>query len=167
MLWRETELEMMMDIKDRVDQLNLNISEVTKSENKGKAFWKYVKNMFTQPTADSRRAELEKELDEVLNDTLEGLEKLDCFLDAVEKLAVTSLHVFTENQVLSLPEEISHDYVQAVITAARNICPLLLEFKREEKAFFLPKLQNVEVLAHQLDKYIQTSKNICEKMEKR
>ncbi|XP_072225275.1 uncharacterized protein apol [Leuresthes tenuis] len=166
MLWRETELEMMMDIKDRVDQLNLNISEVTKSENKGTALWKYVKNMFAQPTADSRRAELEKELDEVLNDTLEGLEKLDCFLDAVEKLAVTSLHVFTENQVLSLPEEISHDYVQAVITAARNICPLLLEFKREAKAFFLPRLQNVEVLAHQLDKYIQTSKNICEKMEK-
>ncbi|KAM4530693.1 uncharacterized protein apol [Odontesthes bonariensis] len=166
MLWRETELEMMMDIKDRVDQLNINISEVTKSENKGKAFWGYVKNIFTQPTADSRRAELEEELGKVLNGTLEGLEKLDCFLDAVEKLAVTSLHVFTENQVLSLPEEISHDYVQAVITAARNICPLLLEFKREAKAFFLSKLQNVEVLAHQLDKYIQTSKNICEKMEK-
>ncbi|KAM4530694.1 uncharacterized protein PAE49_023110 [Odontesthes bonariensis] len=165
MLRRKTELNMMRDIKDRIDQLNLNISKVTKSENKGKAFWRYVKNKFN-PKADSRRAELEEELDEVLNGTLEGLEKLDCFLDAVEKLAVTSLHVFTENQVLSLPEEISHDYVQAVITAARNICPLLLEFKREAKAFFLSKLQNVEVLAHQLDKYIQTSKNICEKMEK-
>ncbi|KAM4717734.1 uncharacterized protein apol [Anableps anableps] len=166
MLWRETELDMMLDIKDRADKINLNISHVTQSEEKGKAFVEYMKNMFTGLTADSKLAELESELTEVLKDTLDGLEKLDCFLDAVEKLAVTSLHMFTENQVLNLPGDISSDYVQAVITAARLICPLLLVFKRDAAIFFLPKLQNADVLAHQLDRYIQTTKKICEKMEK-
>ncbi|KAK2893459.1 hypothetical protein Q8A73_015943 [Channa argus] len=110
---------------------------------------------------------LEKELAGVLKDTLGGLEKLDCFLDAVEKLAVTSLHVFVENQVLHVPEEINLEHVQVVITAARLICPQLLEFKRDAKVLFFPRLQNVEVLSFQLDKYIQTTKKICETLEKR
>uniref|UniRef100_A0A3P8TRN8 Apolipoprotein L n=1 Tax=Amphiprion percula TaxID=161767 RepID=A0A3P8TRN8_AMPPE len=162
---RETDLDMMTDIKDRADKINLNISHVTKSENKGKAFWEYLKSKVTLK-ADSRHAELEKELNEVLKDTLGGLKKLDCFLDAVEKLAVTSLHVFMENQVLHLPEEISFEYVQVVIGAAQQICPLLLEFKRDANVFFFPKLQNVEVLANQLDRYIQTTKTICEMLDK-
>ncbi|KAM6904812.1 uncharacterized protein FYW49_014897 [Xenentodon cancila] len=166
MLRMETELHMMMDIKDRADKINLNLSHFTQSENKGRAFGEYMKNKFTQFKTDSRREELEKELAEVLKDVLGGLEKLGCFLDAVEKLSVTSLHVFTENQVLNLPEKISLDHVQAVITAARLICPLLLEFKRDANVFFLPKLQNADVMAYQLDKYIQTTKSICEKMEK-
>ncbi|XP_030592189.1 uncharacterized protein LOC115784926 [Archocentrus centrarchus] len=165
MLWRETEVEMMVDIKDRVDTLDLSISHVTKSEDKGKAFLEYMKSKVTV-NVDSKRAELENELVEVLKDTTGGLENLSCFLDAVEKLAVTSLHVFTENQVLHLPEGISPKYVQAVIAAARLICPLLLEFKRDANVFFLPKLQNVEVLAYQLDRYMQTSKMICEKLDK-
>uniref|UniRef100_A0A3P8TRK9 Apolipoprotein L n=1 Tax=Amphiprion percula TaxID=161767 RepID=A0A3P8TRK9_AMPPE len=164
-IWRETELEMMMDIKDRADKIDLNISHVTESEDKGEAFVEYLKSKVTL-NDDERRAELEKELDEVLKDTLGGLKKLDCFLDAVEKLAVTSLHVFMENQVLHLPEEISFEYVEVVISAAQQICPLLLEFKRDAKVFFLPKLQNVEVLAYQLDRYIQTTKTICEMLDK-
>lgn len=166
-LWRETELEMMLDIKDRADKVNLNISHVTQSEKKGKAFVEYMKNKVTGWKADSRLAELENELVEVLKDTLDGLEKLDCFLDGVEKLAVTSLHVFAENQMFHLPKDISADYVRVVITAARLVCPLLLVFKRDASIFFLPKLQNVDVLAYQLDRYIQTAKQICEKMEKR
>ncbi|XP_070779112.1 uncharacterized protein [Enoplosus armatus] len=109
----------------------------------------------------------QKKLAAVLKVTVSGLEKLDHFLDAVEKLAVTSLHVFVEeNQVLHLPQGISLEHVQVVITAARLICPLLLEFKRDASVFFLPKLQNVEVLSYQLDKYIQTTQNICEKLQK-
>ncbi|KAI3359517.1 hypothetical protein L3Q82_013909 [Scortum barcoo] len=138
------------DIKDRADQIDLNISHVTKSENKGVAFLEYMKSKLT---ADSRRAELQNELAAVLKGTLGGLEDLDYFLDAVEKLAVTSLHVSMEdNQVLNLPKEINLELVQVVITAARLVCPLLLEFKRDAKAFFLPKLQNVEVLSYQLDR---------------
>ncbi|KAF3699795.1 Apolipoprotein L3 Apolipoprotein L-III [Channa argus] len=166
LLWRETELHMMMDIKDRADSVNLNIDHVTNSKNKGQAFCQYMKSKVTQVSADSRLAELEKELVDVLKDTLEGLEKLDCFLDAVEKLAVTSLHVFVENQVLHLREEISLEHVQVVIIAARLICPHLLKFKRDAKVFFFPRLQNEEVLSFQLDKYIQTTKKICETLEK-
>ena len=103
----------------------------------------------------------------MLRTTLGGLEKLDCFLAAVEKLAVTSLHVFKENQVLDLSKEINLEQVQVVIIASRLLCPLLLVFKRDAKVFFLPKLQNVEVLARQLDRYIQTTKTIFKMFEKR
>ncbi|XP_008304094.1 uncharacterized protein LOC103375563 [Stegastes partitus] len=162
---RKTESSHIKDIKDRADKIDLNISHVTESEDKGEAFLEYLKSKVTL-NDDDRRAELRKELDEVLKDTVRGLEKLHCFLDAVEKLAVTSLHVFMENQVLRLPNEISFEYVQVVIGAARQICPLLLEFKRDANVFFLPKLQNVEVLAYQLDRYIQTTKIVCEKLDK-
>ncbi|XP_042249720.1 apolipoprotein L4-like [Thunnus maccoyii] len=167
MLGRKTELNMIMDIKDRADKIDLSISQVKQSKKRGKAFLEYMKSKATQMTADSRRKELERELAAVLKDTLGGLEKLNCFLDAVERLAVTSLHVFNEeNRVLHLPQEISPGTVQVGIIAARLVCPLLLQFKRDAKAFFLPKLQNVEVLAYQLDKYIQTTQKICDKLEK-
>ncbi|XP_034075532.1 uncharacterized protein LOC117548387 isoform X2 [Gymnodraco acuticeps] len=158
---------MMIDIKTRADNIDLSIGHVTQSQTRGKAFLQYMKSKVTQVTADSRRADLEKELAALLKSTLEGLEELDCFLAAVENLAVTSLHLFMEeNQVLHLPEGISPVTVQLVIIAARIICPHLLEFKRVADAFFCPKLQNVEVLAYQLDKYIRTTENICEKLEK-
>lgn len=167
MLGRETELNMIMDIKIRADKIDLSISHVTRSENRGNAFLEYMKSKVTHVTADSRREELEQELAAVLKDTLGGLEKLDCFLDAVERLAVTSLHVFNEeNRVSHLPQEISPDTVQVVIIAARRVCPLLLQFKRDASIFFLPKLQNVEVLAYQLDRYIQTTQKICDTLEK-
>ncbi|KAM6914625.1 uncharacterized protein PEZ65_014960 isoform 2-T2 [Lycodopsis pacificus] len=167
MLERKTELSMMKDIKDRADNIDLAFDHVKKSEKKCKAFSEYMKSKATQVTADSRRAELERELAAVLTDTLGGLQKLDCFLDAVENLAVTSVHVFTvENPVLHLPEGISPEVVQLVITAARIICHPLLEFKRDASVFFLPKLQNVEVLSYQLNEYMKTTKEICGKLEK-
>ena len=139
-LGRETELKIIIDIKERVD------NHVSKS---------------------GSHATLQEELDAVLKDTLVGLAKLEYFLDAVEKLAVTSLHVFTENQTLCLPKGITLDCVQVVITVARLICPLLLEFKRDAQVFFLPRLQNVEVLSYELDKYIRTTQKICETFGKR
>ena len=167
-LGRESELEMMLDIKDRADQIDLKFNHVTKSENKGKALGEYLKSLMTQGSADSRREELEKELSAVLKDTLQSLQELDGFLEAVEMLAVTSLHVFMEeNPVLHLPAGISLQDVQVVVIAARRVCPLLLNFKRDADNFFLPRLHNVEVLSYQLDKYIKTTQTICEKMEKR
>ncbi|XP_074511984.1 uncharacterized protein LOC141780593 [Sebastes fasciatus] len=167
MLGRETELHMMVDIKDRADSIGLSIGHITQPENKGKRGNAILEYMKSKVTADSGRAELEKELAAVLKDTLRGLEKLHSFLDAVENLAVTSLHVFMEeNQGLHLPEGISLEQVQVVITAARKICHLLLEFKSDTSVFFLPKLQNVEVLSYQLDRYIKTTQDICEKLEK-
>uniref|UniRef100_A0A3P9HE85 Si:ch73-233k15.2 n=1 Tax=Oryzias latipes TaxID=8090 RepID=A0A3P9HE85_ORYLA len=145
MLWRETELERIRDIKKRADD-------------------KFLKNMFTK--TGKLYSELEKELEEVLMDTLGGLETLQCFLDAIERLAVSSVHVFMKNQLIQLPENIGFDYVQVVINTAKLICPLLLEFKRDVSVFFLPKMQNADVLAYQLDRYIQTTKKMCEKMDK-
>ncbi|MCJ8748300.1 hypothetical protein PDJAM_G00163210 [Pangasius djambal] len=54
-----------------------------------------------------------------------------------------------------------------LISAARIVSPLLVHFKRDAGAFFLPSLRNVEVLAFQLDKYIRITQQICEKMEKK
>lgn len=151
MLGRETELNMMMDINERADQ------------SKG-----VLKSIKTKSTEESRRTELEKELAAVLKDTLQGLEKLNCFLDAVERLAVTSQHVFVEeNTLFKLPKGISPGDVQVVITAARRARPLIIGFKRDASVFFLPKLQNVEVLTYQLDRYIQNSQKLCEMMTKR
>ncbi|XP_042073131.1 uncharacterized protein LOC102293776 [Haplochromis burtoni] len=162
LLWTETELDTLMDIKDGIDALDLKITHVYNSEEKCTAFLKFMKN---KVSADSRREKLEKELTEVLEYVLRGQEKLQPFLDAVEKLAVTSLQVFGENQELHLPEGIRLEHIQSVISAAQQICPLLLEFKRDSKVFFLPKLENVDVLAYQLDRYIVTSQKIHEKLE--
>ncbi|RVE69919.1 hypothetical protein OJAV_G00082730 [Oryzias javanicus] len=68
--WRETELEMMKDIKEGADKLKLKLSDCIKSEGKGQAFKKYFSNTFTQ--TGKQYAELEKELEEVLSDTLGG-----------------------------------------------------------------------------------------------
>ncbi|XP_062264806.1 uncharacterized protein LOC133971464, partial [Platichthys flesus] len=165
-LHREIELNSLTDIKERVDIIDLNIDHVSKSEQKFKALGEYLKSQLTQVTADSRRAKLQEELEAVLKDTLVGLAKLKDFFEAVEKLAVTSLHVFTENQALCLPKGITLDCVQVVITVAQLICPLLLEFKRDAQVFFLPRLQNVEVLSYELDKYIRTTQKICEMLRK-
>uniref|UniRef100_A0A3Q2SZD9 Apolipoprotein L n=1 Tax=Fundulus heteroclitus TaxID=8078 RepID=A0A3Q2SZD9_FUNHE len=155
---RDKENEKMMDIKKRADKIDPTF---TKKEGNWAKFCNYVKRSF-QMNPESKLAELENELDEVLKDTLEGLEELNTFVDAVEKLAVTSLDVFTENLVLHLPEKIRFDDVQAVIKTARQICPLLLEFKRNAESFFLPKLPNVEVLTYQLKSYIDSIDTICE-----
>lgn len=164
-LQRETELDNMRDIKDRADQVSLKFDHVRHSENKAKAFGQYLWSGLTQVTADARYLELEKELGAVLKDTLEGLEKLDHFLDAVEKLTVTSLFVFTGRSFL--PKGESPESVRSVITAARMASPLLIHFKRNAEIFFLPSLNNLDVLAFQLDKYIRITEQICEKMEKK
>ncbi|KAF4092580.1 hypothetical protein AMELA_G00022550 [Ameiurus melas] len=163
-LQRETELDMMRDIKDRADQITLTFDHVQKAKDKARSFGKYMWNGLTQVTADSRRQELEKELEKVLKNTLEGLEKLQHFLDAVEKLAVTSLFVFMGESFM--PEGVSSMSVRSVISAARFVSPLLVHFKRDTGAFFRPILSNVEALAFQLDKYICITQHICEKMEK-
>ncbi|XP_027898853.1 uncharacterized protein LOC114160453 [Xiphophorus couchianus] len=155
---REEEVEKIRKIKKRTDKTDPPSSK--------SSLVKRIKSKF-QLNRDRKLAELEKELDEVLKETLEGLEKLKTFLDAVEKLAVTSLQVFTENQMLFLPDEISFDEVQDLIKSARQICPLLLEFKRDAATFFAPKRHNVEVLLYQLEKHVNTSERIFENLSDR
>ncbi|XP_030623944.1 uncharacterized protein LOC115807215 [Chanos chanos] len=162
---REKERKRLQDIKEQLDKIDLKFDHVKKAEDKAKAFGEYVLSGLTQVTADSRRQALEKELGIVLEQTLEGLDKLHLFLDAVEILAVTSLFVFTEDSFL--PKGVSAVEVQSVISAARLASPLLIHFKRDPAAFFLPFLSNVEVLAFHLDKYIRISQQLCEKLEKR
>uniref|UniRef100_A0A3B4CG46 Uncharacterized protein n=1 Tax=Pygocentrus nattereri TaxID=42514 RepID=A0A3B4CG46_PYGNA len=128
---RRKELEMMRDIKSRAGKFLGRI----------------------------RKQELENELEVVLGDTLEGLKKLHHFLDAVERLAVTSLFVFMDKSFLL--EGVNTEAVRAVISAARAVSPLLIHFKRDDGAFFMPRLGNVDVLAFQLDKYIRITKELC------
>jgi len=83
----------------------------------------------------------------------------------VEKLAVTSPFVFTGQSFW--PENKSLESVRPVIKAARMTSPLLINFKRNAETFFLPSLSNLAALSFQLDKYIQITKQICERMEER
>ena len=80
--------------------------------------------------------EKQKTLATVLKNTLEGVEKLTCFLDAVEKLAVTSLQVFMGGEeVVKLSLGFSLESVKDIILAAQLVCPLLLHFKRDAEVF--------------------------------
>ncbi|XP_056099410.1 uncharacterized protein LOC130077993 [Rhinichthys klamathensis goyatoka] len=161
-LKREEELKMMRDIKDRADKVSHKFDYLKQSDNKAKGLWECLKNSVK---SESIYKELEKELGAVLENTLQGLEKLDVFLDAVENLAVTSLYVFTGESFW--PEDESPESVRSVITAARMTSPLLINFKRNPETFFIPSLSNLDVLSFQLDKYIRITEQICERMEKK
>ncbi|KAF4096214.1 hypothetical protein G5714_022183 [Onychostoma macrolepis] len=129
-----------------------------------------------QKWTSERKAELEKmrdisenqeqkELDAVLKDTLEGLKKLEPFLDAVEKLAVTSSHVFS-GQIFLLWGE-SPERVQSVITDARTDAPLLIHFKRDAETFFRPLLDNVNILIFQLNNYVLETEQLCRRVRRK
>ncbi|KAM9434105.1 uncharacterized protein Hap1MRO34_002754 isoform 2-T2 [Clarias gariepinus] len=134
-----------------------------KAEHKNQTWGEYIWSSLTQASSAS---ELEEELGQVLKDTLAGLEKLQHFLDAVEKLAVTSLSIFEDKNESFLPHLVSSLSVRSVIFAAISVSPLLIYFKRDAGAFFLPSFSNVEVLIFQLDKYFSVTEQIWEKMEK-
>uniref|UniRef100_A0A8C6UQ09 Si:ch73-233k15.2 n=1 Tax=Neogobius melanostomus TaxID=47308 RepID=A0A8C6UQ09_9GOBI len=160
MLMRKTELNVLLDIKERAASIELSVSHVTQSQVK-------MGLKFVPSVVERQRKELQGELAATLKTSLMGLAALGRFLDAVERLCVTSVHVFQEdNPVLLLPEEGALDTVQHVIIAAQGICPHLVEFKRDNADFFSPKLQNVEVLAYQLDKYIKAVQMICGTIKK-
>ena len=165
MLQRETELELMRDIQERGSRLNRGFVQVFKATDKGKAFEEYFRNRWS---SNRKREELEKELATVLMNTLEGVKKLTDFLDAVEKLALTSLQVFTGvEEVVKLSVGISLESVEDIISAARLVCPLLLRFKRDAEVFFTPSLHNVAIFVDELDKYIRTTEKICKTMDAR
>ncbi|KAK1799402.1 hypothetical protein P4O66_007628, partial [Electrophorus voltai] len=113
--------------------------------------------------AKSKAEELEKELGSALKDTLEGLKKLHHFLDALERLSVTSVQVFRSESIV--PRGLSAKAVQSLIFTIRFVSPLLIHFKRDAAAFFMPFLCNVEVLVFQLDKYIQITNQLCKIMK--
>ncbi|XP_017568794.2 uncharacterized protein LOC108436679 [Pygocentrus nattereri] len=137
---RESEIKKMRNIKRRTD-----------------------KTKYLRIGRQKLEKKLEKELGEVLRNTLEGLEKLHHFLDAVEKLAVTSPFVFTDE--VSLTRGVSPATVRSVILTARTVSPLLIHFKRDDGAFFLPSLHNLDILAFQLEKYIRITQELCMSMK--
>ncbi|XP_055762574.1 uncharacterized protein LOC129839289 [Salvelinus fontinalis] len=164
-LQRKEEQSQMKNIKDMAEGIDPNFDKVIKSEDKAKAFQEFTKKYLTQVTADNRHKELEKELEDVLKDTLKGLEELEYFMDAMERLVVTSVFVFAdENRLCPLPQGREPSSVRAVITSARMACPLLIHFKRDASAFFSPCLLNVEVLYVYLENYIHISEQLCERM---
>lgn len=129
-----------------------------------------------QNWTSERKAELDKmrdinehqqgeKLNAVLTDTLKGLEKLEFFLDAVEKLTVTSRHVFSR-QIFLLDGE-SPEPVESVIIAARIDAPLLIHFKRNAETFFCPILHNVNILIFQLNNYVLYTEQLCRRMRQK
>ncbi|XP_026056108.1 apolipoprotein L3-like isoform X1 [Carassius auratus] len=147
----------------------------------------YVKNTLTyietvrvfcdqeQSWTSERRAELEKlrdisehhhqeeDLGAVLTDTLVGLKKLEFFLEAVEKLSLTSSHVFS-GQVFLL-QGTSPETLQSLITDARIDAPLLIHFRRDAETFFRPLLENVNVLVFKLQNYVLKTEQLCRRVK--
>ncbi|XP_058265557.1 apolipoprotein L2-like [Hemibagrus wyckioides] len=156
-----TREKLQQQLRDYISD-TLKYTETVKEFYDGESKWTLERKTELE---DIRKKKLEKELGEVLEKTLEGLKKLEDFLDAVEKLAVTSLFVFMDESFM--PKGVSSVIVRLVISAARIVCPLLVHFKRDAGAFFQPNLSNVEVLAFQLDKYIQVTQQICGEMEEK
>ncbi|KAK2886077.1 hypothetical protein Q8A67_016914 [Cirrhinus molitorella] len=129
-----------------------------------------------QNWTSERRAELEKlrdinenqqeeNLGAIIKDTLKGLEELEPFLDAVEKLTLTSCHVFSEEIFLLWGK--SPEIVQLVITDAGTDAPVLILFKRNAETFFQPLLHNVNVLIFQLNNYILKTEQLCRRIRQR
>ncbi|XP_037400523.1 uncharacterized protein LOC108436656 isoform X1 [Pygocentrus nattereri] len=125
---------------------------------------KEIKSRADKGSGRSRKQKLAQELGEVLRNTLEGLQNLQRFLDAVEKLAVTSLFVFIDE--IFLPKGVSAEAVRSVISVARKMSPLLIHFKRDDGAFFLPSFDNLDVLVFQLHKYMRTTQWLCKNLSK-
>ncbi|KAI1884502.1 hypothetical protein AGOR_G00227040 [Albula goreensis] len=162
LLQRKKEVNKMKNIIDRAERSKVTTAHITKSQNKLKAMDEYLDSKFTQVNPE----ELERELRSVLQDTLVGLKKMTPFLEAVEKLAVISLSVFREgNPLCQLPRGTSAADVCAVISAAMRTCPLLIHFQRNNSKFFLPSLANADVLALQLEKYVEVTKDLCERLQ--
>lgn len=156
-LQRKEEQSKMKNIKEMSDRNYLKFSRVLNAEVKTKALGEFTKDYLTQVTANRRVKELEKELEAVLKDTHNGLEELDCFMDAVERLVVTSVFVFAD-------ENREPASVRAVITSARIACSLLIHFNRDASALFSPCLLNVKVLHVYLGNDMHISELLCERM---
>ncbi|KAI4894016.1 hypothetical protein NFI96_019131, partial [Prochilodus magdalenae] len=118
---------------------------------------KEIKSQSEQFLGSFKRKSQEKEFGEVLEDTLEGLGKLQHFLDAVERLAVTSLFVFKDG--LYLPSWL-HNYSLSFRTD--KLFGLMYLFDEEAQEFIdvyigcrsrmLRFLSDLEETAVQLDK---------------
>ncbi|XP_077386383.1 uncharacterized protein apol [Festucalex cinctus] len=146
-LQRENEISTIRDISDRAE-LKL-----------GKNILVYVKNKMA---AQNRRAALEAELAAALKGVVLGLEELDVFVEALERLATTSLPVFrVEVVMVKPPQGVGSWDVALAVAAARRACPFAAELKQDAKVFFLPMLDNAAVLAYLLDKYVQTALQMC------
>uniref|UniRef100_A0A3B3QZT3 Uncharacterized protein n=1 Tax=Paramormyrops kingsleyae TaxID=1676925 RepID=A0A3B3QZT3_9TELE len=111
-------------------------------------------------------SKLEKELSAVVKDLTSGLKELQPFLEALEKLAVTSPFVF-DKRLCWFPAGNTVTDVISFIHAARMSCGLLVYFRKDTKKIFQPNLDNVEILAFELQRMTGFSKDICAIMEER
>nr|XP_023652603.1 uncharacterized protein LOC111835979 isoform X1 [Paramormyrops kingsleyae]XP_023652605.1 uncharacterized protein LOC111835979 isoform X1 [Paramormyrops kingsleyae]XP_023652606.1 uncharacterized protein LOC111835979 isoform X1 [Paramormyrops kingsleyae]XP_023652607.1 uncharacterized protein LOC111835979 isoform X1 [Paramormyrops kingsleyae]XP_023652608.1 uncharacterized protein LOC111835979 isoform X1 [Paramormyrops kingsleyae]XP_023652609.1 uncharacterized protein LOC111835979 isoform X2 [P len=135
-----------------------------KEMNKMKDIRKKANNMTIKLSI--RMKKLEKELSAVVKDVISGLKELQPFLEALEKLAVTSTFVFDE-RLCWLPAGNTVTDVISFIHAARMSCGLLVYFRKDTEKFFQPSLDNVEILVSELQEIICFSQDICKIMEKR
>ncbi|KAJ0070711.1 hypothetical protein NL108_017922, partial [Boleophthalmus pectinirostris] len=96
----------------------------------------------------------ELQIGAVLEKTLVGLKDLQNFLEAVERLAASSLPVFMQQKkpVVDLPEQ-----VYGLVLSSHVLAPLLLLFKNDNELFFKAKVPNQKIFQDQLNIYIQTA----------
>ncbi|XP_015214997.2 apolipoprotein L2 [Lepisosteus oculatus] len=160
---RKEELDKLRDLRDRAQKLDVSFHYVRNAEHKGKAFGEYLKSSLMKITASKRTQELEKELGGILEETLAGLAELDPVLEAVGKLSVTSLPLFTDEYHQAV--ELNAPNVPVAIAVAILVAPFLLHFQRRAEDLFLPDLANIEMLVPQLETYLQNAEELCKKLK--
>lgn len=127
--------------------------------------WTSERKTELEKMRDINENQQEEKLGDVLKHTLEGLKKLEPFLEAVEKLTVTSSHVFSKQIFLLCGE--SPERLQSVISDARIDARLLILFRRDAETFFQPRLDNVNILVFQLDNYVLKTEQLCSRVRQK
>uniref|UniRef100_A0A3B3ZSW2 Uncharacterized protein n=1 Tax=Periophthalmus magnuspinnatus TaxID=409849 RepID=A0A3B3ZSW2_9GOBI len=113
--------------------------------------WEQARQAEVQELDRSGLSELE--MGAVLEKTLAGLKDLQSFLEAVERLVASSVHVFMQQKN---PE------VYGVVLSCHVMAPLLLLFKKDNELFFEAKVPNKQVFQKQLNSYIRTARILWE-----
>ncbi|KAK7880729.1 hypothetical protein WMY93_032643 [Mugilogobius chulae] len=158
------------DWLQELEEEEKKLIKINRDDPKTKNFLKYL-----LPCDTTKK---ETRLTEVLENIMTSLEKPRSFMEALERLAVTSEHVLELSSQLQVSVDLRS--VGKVLSVVRAVAPWLLMFKGNHTKFstenseniellplLSPKLQNIEPLELQLQVYITALRSMCRPLQDR
>ncbi|XP_051790432.1 uncharacterized protein LOC114644122 [Erpetoichthys calabaricus] len=132
------------------------ITELTEIENITKKYASLKKKKIVLDRSSQER-ELKASLSEIFLKTETSYLGIRKVFDAIEKLALTSLAVFSDkNSFLEYPPGVNSEKVYLFVNKAKEVAPFLVNFLRDPKDLFKDGLENVEHLDYQQKLYCQS-----------